>query len=161
MIRLAGALRREYEDDETYQIDVHTPANITYVNLHFKGEKVAKVLGSLAKARFAFSSANKDQRMSLSGILVKKNFAYHIVAPPELRAYTELSTTVLTQIIHIPFNSSASQLQYDLLTLTGNINVVSQSKDSATFCLFNDIYVIWRPKVVCIKVSSTLLFLNF
>lgn len=43
MMRLKAALIREYEEnDETLQI--HSPANSETVSLHFRGEKMAKVL---------------------------------------------------------------------------------------------------------------------
>ena len=88
MLRLAGALQREYEDDETCQLSIFTPKNCEAVNLRFKGEKVAKVLGSLAKARgvgmIEGNGTGPSKRRGLSGVLVKKNFAYHIITPSEL-----------------------------------------------------------------------------
>ena len=41
----------------------------------FRGEKMAKVMGSLASKR----SAEEGEEMS--GILVKRNFNYHILSP--------------------------------------------------------------------------------
>lgn len=88
MLRLAGALRREYEDDETCQLNIFTPKNCEAVTLRFKGEKVAKVLGSLAKSRGVDAIERTEtgglKHSTLSGVLVKKNFAYHIIAPSEL-----------------------------------------------------------------------------
>lgn len=88
MMRLAGALQREYEDDETCRIELYTPKNCEAVNLRFKGEKVAKVLGTLAKAKDSGSSGGGQQKRRqqehISGVLVKKNFAYHIMTPSEL-----------------------------------------------------------------------------
>lgn len=88
MMRLAGALQREYEDDEICHLEIFTPKNCESVNLRFKGEKVAKVLGSLAKTRGSSSfegvKTNNSEREILSGVLVKKNFAYHIITPTEL-----------------------------------------------------------------------------
>lgn len=153
MMRLAGALRREYEDDDTYQIDVYTPANITSVNLRFKGEKVAKVLGSLAKARVgAKSDVNENASKKLSGVLVKKNFNYYIMAPSELPVYTELATTELTQILNVHFGGSASQLHYNLLLLTNDVKLVAQSKESSIFLVFSEIEVTWQPNLVRVKV---------
>lgn len=43
MSRLKAALIREYEDDTTYNIEVHNPANTKAVELYFRGEKMAKV----------------------------------------------------------------------------------------------------------------------
>ena len=44
MARLKAALLREYEDDTEYQMQVHNPRNTVAVELHFRGEKMAKVL---------------------------------------------------------------------------------------------------------------------
>ena len=44
MSRLKAALIREYEDDTEYQMQVHNPRNTVSVELHFRGEKMAKVL---------------------------------------------------------------------------------------------------------------------
>ena len=47
MARLKAALLREYEDDTEYQMQVHNPRNTVAVELHFRGEKMAKVFMSL------------------------------------------------------------------------------------------------------------------
>ena len=43
MGRLKAALVREYEDDSEYNIDIYNPRNTQAVELHFRGEKMAKV----------------------------------------------------------------------------------------------------------------------
>ena len=43
MSRLKAALVREYEDDPEYNIEVYNPKNTQAVELHFRGEKMAKV----------------------------------------------------------------------------------------------------------------------
>jgi len=42
MMRLKAQLLREYEENEE-TIQVHSPANAETVQLHFRGEKMAKV----------------------------------------------------------------------------------------------------------------------
>lgn len=154
MMRLAGALKREYEDDDTYQLDIYTPANITSVNLRFKGEKVAKVLGKLAKARVGGDDEeNAAASKRLSGVLVKKNFNHYIMAPEELPVYTELSTTELTQIVHVPFAGSNNELHYNLLLLTNDVKVLGKTDDSTTYLAFGAIEATYRSGVVSLKVS--------
>lgn len=77
MGRLKAAIIREYEDDPEIHIEVHNPRNTQAVELYFRGEKMAKVMGSLAM------KPPKDQ-LKLSGILVKRNFNYHILDPSDL-----------------------------------------------------------------------------
>lgn len=43
MARLKAALIREYEDDPEYKMEVYNPRNTSAVELHFRGEKMAKV----------------------------------------------------------------------------------------------------------------------
>ena len=43
MGRLKAALMREYEDDTEYKMEVHNPRNTVAIELHFRGEKMAKV----------------------------------------------------------------------------------------------------------------------
>lgn len=77
MLRLKSALGREYEDDETYNIDLHAPKNGEAVLLHFRGEKMAKVIGEMAMNK-------PTDGLRLSGVLIKKNFSYHILKPSDL-----------------------------------------------------------------------------
>lgn len=76
MGRLKAALIREYEA-EGNKIDVYNPKNTQAVELRFRGEKMAKIMGSLAVER-------PSNGKRISGILVKRNFNYHIVAPEDL-----------------------------------------------------------------------------
>lgn len=109
MARLKAALIREYEDNDEVHIEVHNPRNTEAVTLNFRGEKLAKVgLTSLpacsaAAACFAacfYSTVNFQhallqvmgsltdrkcvQGQRVSGILVKRNFNYHIMTPSDL-----------------------------------------------------------------------------
>lgn len=77
MSRLKAALQREYEDDPNTSIELHNPRNTHSVELYFRGEKTAKVMGSLAVNR-------PRPGHTVSGILVKRNFNYHIMAPEDL-----------------------------------------------------------------------------
>lgn len=77
MNRLKAALQREYEDDPDTTIHLHNPRNTQSVELYFRGEKTAKVMGSLA-------IEEPKPGNTLSGILVKRNFNYHLLAADDL-----------------------------------------------------------------------------
>lgn len=77
MARLKAALIREYEDNDEVHIEVHNPRNTEAVTLNFRGEKLAKVMGFLADKK-------PEQGQRVSGILVKRNFNYHILSPCDL-----------------------------------------------------------------------------
>ena len=77
MARLKAAVLREYEDSEDMNLDIYTPHNTQAVELNFRGEKMAKVMGSLAT-----NAAVED--LKLSGVLVKRGFNYHLIHPSDL-----------------------------------------------------------------------------
>ncbi len=77
MSRLKAALNREFEGEK---MDIYNPKNTVAVTLHFRGEKMAKVMGSLASS----VTGERGKSKKLSGILVKRNFNYHILAPSDL-----------------------------------------------------------------------------
>lgn len=77
MFRLKSALQREYEADKSANITFYNPRNTHTVELYFRGEKTAKVMGSLAVRR----PESGDQ---LSGVLVKRDFKYHLLAASDL-----------------------------------------------------------------------------
>ncbi|VDK88518.1 unnamed protein product [Dibothriocephalus latus] len=111
MMRLAGALQREYEDDETCRLEISTPKNC------------------------------------------EANFAYHIMTPSELPVYTELATTVVTQVIATPFSGPVSILHFHLALVAGKVKVLEESAESVTFLVFNTITVNWQPRMVRIKLG--------
>jgi len=77
MSRLKLALQREYEADASTDIKFYNPRNTHAVDLYFRGEKTAKVMGSLA-------AKNSEVGSKLSGVLVKRDFKYHLLAPSDL-----------------------------------------------------------------------------
>ncbi|ETN59132.1 cleavage and polyadenylation specificity factor [Anopheles darlingi] len=97
MGRLKSALMREYEANPKIQITFHNPRNTQPVELYFRGEKTAKVMGTLAVGEPA-------DMQRLSGVLVKREFKYHLLAPTDLSKYTDMSMSIVTQrqSIHWP-----------------------------------------------------------
>lgn len=77
MSRLKAALQREYEDDPNTHMQLHNPRNTHAVELYFRGEKTAKVMGGLAVH-------DPKPGNTISGILVKRNFNYHILSSDDL-----------------------------------------------------------------------------
>ncbi|KAL7072218.1 hypothetical protein ACQ4LE_008528 [Meloidogyne hapla] len=113
MNRLKAAIQRQYEDDTDFQIEVYNPRNTESVNLFFRGQKTAKVVGSLA-----MDVPNDGSIMS--GILVRRNFNYHLLHPNDLSAYTELSNSRLSQRESVFYDGSFSVLIYNLRQLSSD-----------------------------------------
>jgi len=121
MSRLKSALIREYEADPTHDLEVHNPRNTFSVELYFRGEKMAKVMGSLATAK-------PSEGLAVSGILVKRNFQYHLVAPQDLDKYTDLSMSTVTQRQSVHYSGELSLLQTVLHNTAGECEVVQEGK---------------------------------
>lgn len=138
MSRLKAALIREYEDSTDYRIDIYNPPNGKAVELHFRGEKMAKVVGKLAAER-------PRQKGKVSGVLVKRNFNYHIMAPSDLANYTDLATSTVTQRQSVSYTGTTAQLHYYLNQLSGDVEHVSDVAPTA-FRVFKAITVVHETR---------------
>ncbi|XP_049597434.1 cleavage and polyadenylation specificity factor subunit 3 isoform X2 [Syngnathus scovelli] len=143
MARLKAALIREYEDNEQVHIEVHNPRNTESVTLNFRGEKLAKVMGSLADQKCI-------QGQRVSGILVKKNFNYHILNPSDLSLYTELSMSTVKQTQAIPFTGPYSLLVCHLRNLTGDVEELDGT-EKKTLRIFQSITLIHEIGMVLLE----------
>lgn len=114
MNRLKAAIIRQYEDESEFHIEVYNPKNTEAVELHFRGEKTAKVVGKMAM------TAPKDGEI-LSGVLVRRNFNYHLMRADDLSAYTDLSNSVLTQRESVYYSGSIPLLLHNLQQIAGDI----------------------------------------
>ena len=66
-----------YNTSQEMNIEIYNPRNTQAVELYFRGEKMAKVMGSLAAVK-----PSEDHK--LSGVLVKRGFNYHLIDPSDL-----------------------------------------------------------------------------
>ncbi|KAK0226076.1 beta-lactamase-like protein [Armillaria fumosa] len=89
MGRLRAAMTSRYKEREE-DVKIHTPRNLETLNLSFRGERVAKAIGTLADA----APQTNDV---LSGLLVAKDYSYTLLDPRDLRDFTGLSTCTVTQ----------------------------------------------------------------
>ena len=117
MGRLKAAIIRDFEDNGISNIQVYNPMNCQSVELHFRGEKMAKVIGSLA-------SGKPEHGKKVSGILLKRGFNYHIMAPSDLENYTDLSTCTISQRQIVGFRASFSLLHNSLQQLCGKVEQI-------------------------------------
>ncbi|XP_065901282.1 cleavage and polyadenylation specificity factor subunit 3-like [Dysidea avara] len=111
MARLKAAIIREYEDEEDVSMEVYNPRNTQAVELYFRGEKMAKVMGSLAVQK-------PKEGHRVSGVLIKRGFNYHLVDPKDLANYTELATSTITERLSVPFSAPMSLLHHHLISLS-------------------------------------------
>jgi cleavage and polyadenylation specificity factor subunit 3 len=77
MNRLKSALERELESEGVSSTQIYNPRNTQSVELHFKGEKVAKMVGKLV-------GEDLKSGQHVSGVLSKRGFKYHLMDSTEV-----------------------------------------------------------------------------
>ncbi|KAI9206499.1 beta-lactamase-like protein [Polychytrium aggregatum] len=130
MGRLKSRLQSEYMEKDK-EIVIHTPKNCESVELTFKGEKMAKTLGKLASDEPAAGHV-------LSGVLVQRDFQYHLMDPSELDEYTGLNTSVVLQKQSIKSRAPFGLVRWHLEQTYGK---VESGADSSAFTVFNTVKV--------------------
>ena len=136
MGRLKAALVREYESEdnenesdaekvsvEKIKPSFHNPRNTVAVELYFRGEKMAKVMGSLAEVK-------PEDGNKVSGILIKRNFNYHIVSPNDLTKYTDMTMSTVTQRMSVYYSGTFELLHFMVSQLSGDVQLVQSESDS-------------------------------
>ncbi|KAK0071381.1 hypothetical protein PV325_013022 [Microctonus aethiopoides] len=121
MSRLKTALQREYEDNPNTMMEIHNPRNTVAVELYFRGEKTAKVMGSLAME-------TPKSRQKLSGVMVKRNFNHCFLAPSDLPAYVDTDINPMNNTHKIHFHGSVSVLKHLLTQIDGDLDIIDDKK---------------------------------
>ncbi|KAJ8298579.1 hypothetical protein KUTeg_022639 [Tegillarca granosa] len=136
MSRLKAALIREYEDDTEYQMLVHNPRNTVAVELHFRGEKIAKVVGSLAIDR-----DKQDQKVS--GIL-RLSIAYTGTLPLLKYYLSQLSA----DIEQIEINDRVA------LRVFKSVNVIIEPKMAVIEWVANPVTDMYADSVITVVLRA-------
>lgn len=84
MSRLKKSLEEQFRD-QSRDCKVWNPQNTVTVEIEFKGEKSAMIIGKLAEQQY------KDGDI-ISGVLVEKGFKHSIFSTDDIKAYTTLTT---------------------------------------------------------------------
>ncbi|CAD7083799.1 unnamed protein product [Hermetia illucens] len=147
MSRLKSALQREYETDPNSNIVFYNPRNTQTVELTFRGEKTAKVMGTLAATR-----PDPDKR--LSGVLVKRDFKYHLLAASDLSKYTDMSMSVVSQRQSVAWSGSMSTLKLllDRVAGPGTVEIIELDKK---FKVFDCVEVSVEGKIIIMEWQAT------
>jgi len=149
MGRLKKALEREYEDDADTNIVIHTPENKSSVQLEFRGEKRAKVMKNLAKEK-------RRQDEILSGILVKRNFNYHIFEPEDLKSGTNLPLTSVLQKASVTFSAPISVLKFHLEQVDQSVQNITWLDGAEGLLVFGCVKVAKRNRIVTVEWESSI-----
>ncbi|KAJ9601540.1 hypothetical protein L9F63_000283 [Diploptera punctata] len=144
MSRLKAALQREYEDDTNTKMEIHNPRNTVAVELYFRGEKTAKVMGTLAMEK-------PKPGHKLSGILVKRNFNYHMLAPCDLSKYTDMTMSQVIQRQSIHYSGSLPVLRHLLMQVSGTVEMLDDKK----LRIFQNVDLTLENKIITLEWVAT------
>eukprot|EP00842_Homolaphlyctis_polyrhiza_P005194 jgi/Hompol1/5676/HPOL_004648-RA len=131
MNRLRSALQSRYAEREV-PLQIHTPRNCETVELVFRGEKMAKIIGSLAQVdneddtEEVLGDTNKDRSepkegMMIDGVLVSRDFTFQIMAPEELSEFTELVTSSILQKQSVATHAPFGLIKWHLEQMYGSV----------------------------------------
>ncbi|KAJ2465912.1 endoribonuclease ysh1, partial [Coemansia sp. RSA 2320] len=113
MKQLRANITDKYRGSD-YEVVVHAPRNTHKVRMHFHGEKMARVVGSLA--------ARVPREGDLAaGILVERDFSYTLVAVPDLHEFTTIPPVIIEQQLCVPYASTFSLLRHHLEQMFGEL----------------------------------------
>lgn len=88
----------------------------------------------------------------MSGILVKRNFNYHILDPKDLSKYTDLTMSTVTQRQSIHYGGSLAMLQHILQQTAGEVETVAaETENKKIIRAFGSIDIIWEPRMVTLE----------
>ncbi|PRP78496.1 putative cleavage and polyadenylation specificity factor [Planoprotostelium fungivorum] len=96
--KLETSLVQKYE-----KLRVFTPSNCQAIQLQFKAEKTAKVIGRLA-------TDTPTEGRKVSGIAVVKDFSMHIIDPADINSLTQMNASKIVHKLHFPYSSSIETL---------------------------------------------------
>ncbi|KAF8627840.1 hypothetical protein AX15_004257 [Amanita polypyramis BW_CC] len=112
MGRLRAAMQSRFKERDE-DVKIHTPRNLETLQLSFRGERVAKAIGTLA-------DKPPQPNDVLSGLLVAKDYSYTLLNPRDLRDFAGLSTCTVTQRQKIPLNVGWDLVKWHLEGMYGS-----------------------------------------
>ena len=135
---LVQKFRYRNKGKKTVNFQVYSPGNQQTVPIPFTGQKVVKAIGSVAQLALGKKRARgqegeddadegegerrrKMKGRHLSGVLVSKNFNFHLVHPSEISTYTQLRTTRVIQRLRLPFHPTVAVLVQCLRSLFSDV----------------------------------------
>ena len=147
MAKLKAGLEKHFIE-ENRKCNVWNPQNTVAVEIEFKGEKPAMVIGSLAEQPF-------EENTVVSGILVEKGFKHSVFAADDIKDYTSLTTTTINQSLRVPFTQEFKLLSSCLKSMFDNIKKTEHKK--VPTLVVNDIVFVMvaHAKYVRIEWEST------
>ncbi|PPQ90538.1 hypothetical protein CVT25_015852 [Psilocybe cyanescens] len=114
MKRLRAAMTSRYKERDE-DVKIHSPRNLETLHLSFRGERIAKAIGTLA-------DKTPQGNDVLSGLLVAKDYSYTLLDPRDLRDFAGLTTCTLTQRQKIVLGVGWSLVKWHLEGMYGTVD---------------------------------------
>ena len=153
-VNVVCAVRCRYEDHAEIKIEVHTPANAQSVQLYFRGERMAKAIGSLA-------ATQPEDLQAVSGVLVKRGFTHQLMAPGDITEFTELKTSVVRQRLCVAYRLPFSLLQFYLEQMYGNVKPFDQDNSPSLLVTLSPRHTKSQICILCVLLGVQLFFFPF
>ncbi|KAJ7578455.1 beta-lactamase-like protein [Mycena floridula] len=113
MGRLAAAMASRFKKRDE-DVKIHTPRNLETLELSFRGERVAKAIGTMTDK----TPENGDV---ISGLLVSKDYSYTLLDPRDLKDFAGLSTCPVTQRQRIVLGVGWELVKWHLEGMYGSV----------------------------------------
>ncbi|KAJ8696178.1 endoribonuclease ysh1, variant 2 [Pleurotus ostreatus] len=124
MGRLRAAMTARYKDRDE-DVKIHTPRNLETLELSFRGERVAKAIGTLADK----TPSSGD---TISGLLVAKDYSYTLLDPRDLKDFAGLSTCSVIQKQKIALGVGWELVKWHLEGMYGSVEEGSDKQGVPT-----------------------------
>lgn len=146
MGRLRSALMSKYQDRKgtDREVKIFNPKNCVELDLPFKSNKVAKVVGKAAEA------IPKEGQI-VSGVLVEKDFNVNLVNITDLREYSSLTTSVVLERQTIVVDAGADLIRYHLEQMFGSVDILADDADSSEFKVMDSVKIIHEGNLSTIE----------
>lgn len=140
-------LKKPGKSLEDRLVQVHHPANTEPVNIAFKTDKIAKVVGKLAETYMPLSLRPKaatdgeaeedadletkkgklEEPKGITGVLVQNEFKLSLMAPEDLKEFAGLTTTTVVCREHLTLRAAGIELiRWALQAAFGEVNEVTK-----------------------------------
>lgn len=152
MGRLKSALMSKYSDRKgtDREVKIYNPKNCYEVELPFQSVKFARTMGELAE------KPPSDGQI-ISGVLVEKDFRLNLIHVSDLREYSSLATSVVTEKQNVIVNAGPDLIRYHLEQMFGSIEVLLESPDLNEWLVMDSVRVSYQDNETTIEWIGTVM----
>lgn len=122
--------------DKKKPITIYSPRNCQELKIPFKGEKVVKIVGKLARKNPPpnnnVTEIDDEKPNIINGVIVQSDFKLALMAPEDLREYAGLTTTVVNCKQRVQMSDAGVQLvRWSLESMFGAITEITDSVEDS------------------------------